>query len=62
MNAPPSGVRPEPQPPELDENGVDRAQIREMLRLAPEDRLRGVEEFLESALEIRELNEACPVR
>jgi hypothetical protein len=46
----------------FDENGVDREQIREMLRLAPEQRLRRVEEFVESYLEIRELNEERAVR
>jgi hypothetical protein len=35
--------------PDIDENGVDRAQIRAMLRLTPEERLRFVEEFVESA-------------
>jgi hypothetical protein len=30
----------EPTEPDLDENGVDRAQIREMLALTPEERLR----------------------
>ena len=48
--------------PDIDENGVDRAQIRAMLALMPEERLKRVEEFIESALEIRELNEARPVR
>jgi hypothetical protein len=48
--------------PEIDENGVDRAQIRAMLALTPEERLRRVEEFVASALEIRELNEKRPVR
>jgi hypothetical protein len=59
------GVAPRhdtPAPPDIDENGVDRAQIRAMLRLTPEERLRFVEEFVESALEIRELNAARPVR
>ena len=51
-----------PPPAEIDENGVDRAQIRAMLRLTPEERLRYVEEFVESALEIRELNAPRPVR
>ena len=41
---------------------VDRAQIREMLALDPEERLRRVQEFVESALEIRDLNEKRPVR
>ena len=48
--------------PDIDENGVDRAQIRAMLALTPEERLRRVEGFVESALEIRELNEKRPVR
>jgi hypothetical protein len=33
-----------------------------MLRLTPEERLRVVEEFLDSVLEIRELNGPRPVR
>jgi hypothetical protein len=52
----------EPEAPDIDDNGVDRAQIRAMLALTPEERLKRVEEFLESALEIRELNGARPVR
>jgi hypothetical protein len=59
MGTPPDGT---PAPPDIDENGVDREQIRAMLRLTPEERLRFVEEFVESALEIRELNAARPVR
>jgi hypothetical protein len=51
-----------PAAPDIDENGVDREQIRAMLRLTPEERLRYVEEFVESALEIRELNAARPIR
>lgn len=46
---------------EIDENGVDRAQIRAMLALSPEERLKRVEEFVESVLEIRERNGARPV-
>jgi hypothetical protein len=53
---------PAPEPPDLDENGVDRAQIRQMLLLTPGERLRKAEEFLNSALEIRQLNEARTVR
>jgi hypothetical protein len=45
-----------------DENGVDRTQIREMLQLTPEQRLARVEEFVQSVLEIRELNEERPVQ
>ncbi len=46
-----------PDPIAVDDNGVDRAQIREMLDLSPEERLRRVQEFVESLLEIRDLNE-----
>jgi len=58
------GVAPRahtPAAPDIDENGVDREQIRAMLRPTPEERLRFVEEFVESALEIRALNAARPV-
>jgi len=48
--------------PDIDASGVDRAQIRAMLALTPEERLRRVEEFVEAALEIRELNGSGPVR
>ena len=51
-----------PREPDVDDSGVDRAQIRAMLALAPEERLRRVEAFVEAALEIRELNAARPVR
>jgi hypothetical protein len=60
MEAPPRDDTP--AAPDIDENGVDREQIRAMLRLTPEERLRFVEDFVESALEIRELNAARPVR
>jgi hypothetical protein len=52
----------EPTVPDIDENGVDRAQIRAMLALTPEQRLEAVEEFVAAALEIRRLNAARPVR
>jgi hypothetical protein len=45
-----------------DDNGVDRSQIRAMLRLTPEQRLARVQEFVESVLEIQELNEKRAVR
>ncbi len=51
-----------PEAPDIDENGVDRAQIRQMLRLSPEERLRRVEEYVDSVLEIREINEPRTVR
>ena len=49
-------------PDAIDENGVDRCQIRTMLRLTPEERLARVEEFVESVRQIRELNEERPLR
>ena len=48
--------------PAIDENGIDRTQIRRMLDLPPEQRLRRVQEFVESLLEIRELNEERALR
>ena len=47
--------------PDIDDNGVDRAQIRAMLALSPAERLRRAEEFIASALEIRDLNEKRPL-
>jgi hypothetical protein len=47
---------------DVDEAGVDRAQVRAFLALTPEQRLRRLEEFVESALEIRALNERSPIR
>lgn len=60
--AAPRGDELVPTEPDIDESGVDRAQIRAMLALTPEDRLRRVEGFVESALEIRELNEKRSIR
>ena len=51
----------EPVEPEIDQNGVDRAQIRAMLALTPEERLRRVEGFIQSAFELRELNAKPPL-
>ncbi|HEX3853437.1 MAG TPA: hypothetical protein VHW01_20875 [Polyangiaceae bacterium] len=48
--------------PPCDDNGVDRAQIREMLRLTPEQRLARVQDFVESVFEIQALNEERAVR
>lgn len=45
-----------------DANGIDRAQIRAMLALSPEQRLRRMQQFVESVLEIRELNEERTLR
>lgn len=46
-----------PCEPDIDENGVDRAQIREMLALTPAERLSMMAEFMSSLLAIRALNE-----
>jgi len=51
-----------PAAADVDANGVDRAQIREMLDLTPEQRLQRVGEFVDSVIEIRGLNEERPVR
>lgn len=48
---------PEPVLPDVDEAGIDRAQIRAMLDLTPEERLLLAEEFLDSVLEIRRASE-----
>jgi hypothetical protein len=54
--------REEPKAPDIDENGVDRAQIREMLRLTPSERLRVIENLADSIAEIRRLNGPRPIR
>lgn len=60
--SPPGGEGVHPSDPDIDADGVDRAQIRAMLALTPEERLRRIEEFVEAALEIRELNGTGPLR
>lgn len=39
--------------PDVDSNGVDRAQIRRQLKLSPGERLRSLESFLASVIRIR---------
>jgi hypothetical protein len=46
----------------IDRRGVDRTQIRRMLRLSPLERLRWLEEFVESVTKIRRLNEKRTIR
>lgn len=48
--------------PEIDANGVDRAQIRANLRLSPLERLRRAEQFVEATMRLWELNGIRPVR
>jgi hypothetical protein len=62
MGRHPSSDDTGPYEPEIDSNGVDRAQIRAMLALSPEERLRRVEDFVNAALDIRELNAPRQVR
>jgi hypothetical protein len=45
-----------PCEPDIDENGVDLAQIREMLDLTPAERMRVVENLADSLDRIRKLN------
>jgi len=45
-----------PCEPDIDENGVDLAQIRQMLDLTPAERLSRIAEFMSSLLAIRALN------
>jgi len=55
---------PDPVPcePDIDENGVDRAQIREMLDLTPLERLLVIQNLADSIAQIRAQNESRPVR
>jgi len=46
----------EPALPEIDDAGVDRAQIREMLALSPRERLLVIQNLADSIAEIRRLN------
>src|SRR5262249_48952253 len=46
----------------IDRLGVDRAQIRRMLELSPLERLRWLEEFMDSVMQIRRLNEKRAIR
>ena len=58
-----SELEPQPQNcPEIDANGVDRAQIRQSLALPPEERLQRSQEFAEGILEIWKLNGTRPLR
>ena len=51
-----------PCEPDVDENGVDLAQIREMLDLTPVERVMVIERLVNSIVEIRSLNEPRPIR
>ena len=51
-----------PCEPDIDANGVDLAQIREMLDLTPAERLLVIQNLADSIAEIRALNGPRPVR
>ena len=57
-----AGSDPIPCEPDLDENGVDLAQIREMLDLTPAERMLVIENLADSIARIRKLNEPRAVR
>ncbi len=48
--------------PDLDDSGVDLAQIREMLDLTPAERLLVIQNLTDSIAEIRALNGPRPIR
>lgn len=43
-------------PEAFDDEGVDRSQIREMLKLSPSERLQRLEDLVDSILRVREAN------
>ena len=51
-----------PRTVDIDQSGVDRAQIRAMLDMSPEARLRKVEDFVQSVIEIQERNAERQIR
>ncbi len=48
--------------PEIDDNGVDRSQIRALLRLTPVERLRQAEQFMDETMKLWEQNGVRPLR
>jgi hypothetical protein len=52
----PAAADAAPSEPDIDENGVDLAQIRAMLDLAPAERLSQVAKFTNALIEMRALN------
>lgn len=53
---------PVPCEPDIDENGVDRAQIREMLALTPLQRLLVIQNLADSIADIRRRKGLGPAR
>ena len=62
MLDPSAGSELVPCEPDIDVNGVDRAQIRQMLDLTPAERLGVIENLADSIAEIRRLNGPGAVR
>jgi hypothetical protein len=51
-----------PPPSDIDEQGVDRVQIRRMLALSPRERLQWLQEIWASIERIRNLNNVPKIR
>ena len=62
MTQPIYGTPSDPMQPDIDENGVDRSQIRQMLDLTPAQRLLVIQNFADSVAEILKLNGTSAVR
>jgi hypothetical protein len=62
MKAPAGTEASTPPLVDIDANGVDRAQIRAMLDLTPEERLQKVEDFARGLALIRDRNAGRPLR
>ena len=60
MTEPNGGVVP--REPDIDDGGVDLAQIREMLDLTPEERLLVIQNLTDAIAEIRALNGPRAIR
>jgi hypothetical protein len=62
MTKPASTPELAPCEPDVDADGVDRAQIREMLEFSPAERLLVIQNLADSVAEIRRLNGAGSLR
>jgi hypothetical protein len=51
-----------PAEPDIDDQGIDRGQIRDTLALEPEERLRRVEELLTGLFDLRARDESRTIR
>lgn len=51
-----SKVTEQTAPEQFDDEGVDRTQIREMLKLSPSERLQRLEDLVDFILRVREAN------